>query len=628
MPAVVGWVAHTSVTGKFPVWDAGQLAELHALGWTDTTAPVGPADLDLRDLTTIDLGAANGVAPLGPDSLVPSAFLPPSVTGLSYNQVGAMFTGATHTGATVAYDSTAHTVAITVTGAGLNTEAVQDLMASTATAGSGVTITYDDTAGTITFAMDLEYFQDQVAAMFGGSHTNATVTYDDTTGKLTIAASGGGTPGTDSITRAMLQDHVVGAAEVVAAEVPVFDSEGAVPLADGTSRDAGTASTHGDVDDLAATILGLVYGLWTAGSIIVANADGTPIALTGTGDWAPAYVGGSWTARDLSLFGGGTPGTGTGTLLKQTLFDPVPANARKFSAALADAIADTTHPVCKIGFFGDSVTEVQYGAYVDRFRKRLARFNRGSVPFDAVTAPAGAPGWVSGSDVTSPVNSFQFALTTGTSGAGGNNLEVPKGLAIAAYQLASGSVLTLQDIANATASPTFDYAEFHYTAQNNAGTRDLEIRIDGTLVQTIHTVDTGLAAGAFDSGRTYVWTGTLTGHTITVTGAGGSAAVFDGVYLGDQRERVRVYNGGNSGTKYSNYLTATNPGPLQTAKNLDFDLVMAAWGINDYADGTTTFGNNMTTWFANVRTALPDVSMGVVIPYATQARADWATTSP
>lgn len=40
--------------------------------------------------------------------------------------------------------------------------------------------------------MDLEAVQDAVAAMFGGSHTNATVSYNDATGTLTIAASGAG----------------------------------------------------------------------------------------------------------------------------------------------------------------------------------------------------------------------------------------------------------------------------------------------------------------------------------------------------------------------------------------------------------------------------------------------------
>jgi hypothetical protein len=620
----VQWVTKTldGTPHYFATQSVEQLALFHTNGWTDTTAPGGTTDPTYRILTSLDLQAANGVAQLDGSGDVLLTEIPPGGgAGITFTDVEGMWS----TEAAVHVNSTTHKLTITFPSGTLDESAVRAIIESAVTQGTGVTITPSGSGATraLTLSADLEYLQDQVNLIFGGTHTGITATYDDATGKITLASTATTALADRSIAAIKIALGAITDAEVDTSKIAVFNVEGAVPLADGTSRDAGTASTHGDVDDLAATILGLVYGLWTAGSIIVANADGTPVALTGTGDWAPAYVGGSWTARDLSLFGGGTPGTGTGTLLKQTLFDPVPANGRKFSAALADAIADTTHPVCKIGFFGDSVTEVQYGTYVDRFRKRLARFNRGSVPFDAVTAPTGAPGWVSGSDVTNPVNSFQFALTTGTSGAGGNNLEVPKGLAIAAYQLASGSVLTLQDVANATASPTFDYAEFHYTAQNNAGTRDLEIRIDGTLVQTIHTVDTGLAAGAFDSGRTYVWTGTLTGHTITVTGAGGSAAVFDGVYLGDQRERVRVYNGGNSGTKYSNYLTATNPGPLQTAKNLNLDLVMSAWGIIDYGD-ITALGNNMTTWFANVRTALPDVSMGVLIPYATQTRADWA----
>ncbi len=51
---------------------------------------------------------------------------------------------------------------------------------------SGVTVTYDDQYGTLVIAIQVEFIQDTVAAMFDGVHTNLTATYDDSLGKITL----------------------------------------------------------------------------------------------------------------------------------------------------------------------------------------------------------------------------------------------------------------------------------------------------------------------------------------------------------------------------------------------------------------------------------------------------------
>lgn len=93
--------------------------------------------------------------------------------------------------------------------AGLS-EAVQDIMAASLTAGSGISITYNDTAGTITIANTAtvssgdvsglsEAIDDRVAALLVAG-SNVSLTYNDSLNTLTIAASGSGGGGSSTAT--------------------------------------------------------------------------------------------------------------------------------------------------------------------------------------------------------------------------------------------------------------------------------------------------------------------------------------------------------------------------------------------------------------------------------------------
>lgn len=615
---VIGWVEHVDVDDKFAAWTAAQLDQLHALGWTDTTAPVFDDDF-FRDLTTLDLAVPSGVATLGTDGRLSPSQLPASVTGLDYASVAGMFDGS-HTGVTVTYNGTTHKLTLVVSGAALDNEAVRDLVGSFLVAGNGITKTVDDPGDTTTLAVDLEYLQDQVAAIFNGSHTNITVTYDDTTGKLTLVGSGGGTPAADSITTAMLQAQSVTAAKVDPDEVPVYTADGEV-VVDDHDWDAGTAATHGGVDDEMATSLAIVFDLWQARGFVGAAEDGTPVPIQATlgVDAVPAIVGDVPVMKPLSELGGGGGGTGDGELTKHTLYDPYPENARKFSAALADAVSIPAHAVCNGAIYGDSVTENAFGYYVDAYRRILARFNGGAKP----------AGVVSGSPTTLATNNYQFAVSvTGTPGAG-DNAAIERGLTLAAIQLAPGAKIILQDVFNATASVVSDWMQFLVTKVRTGGTT-LKFWVDGVSAGTVTTTDGTIPASpGYDSGRVgATWTGALDGHTVEVENIGANSGIFDLVYIGDQRERLRIWNGGRSGKRYADFLTATNPGPLQTAKNVGFDLILAAFGINDYGDGATpvaTLGTNLAQFFSDARAAVPDVSCGCIIPYAAASRADWGT---
>lgn len=67
------------------------------------------------------------------------------------------------------------------------TEFIQDVTGGQVTSGNGVDVTYNDTAGTSTVALNTEYAQDLVGAMFtGGTHSGIAATYDDTNGVINL----------------------------------------------------------------------------------------------------------------------------------------------------------------------------------------------------------------------------------------------------------------------------------------------------------------------------------------------------------------------------------------------------------------------------------------------------------
>lgn len=298
-----------------------------------------------------------------------------------------------------------------------------------------------------------------------------------------------------------------------------------------------------------------------------------------------------------------------------------PANARKWAAALASR---TTSSPARLVWLGDSVTEGLYGSPVDKVRRRLARFNGGRV----------GPGWVNAAPDSSLItggvntlNALKFRLTTGSYNSGGLNIVEEAGLGLFSFLLAPGSVLTLSDAANASTTARFSRAEFHFAAvsiDSLVGTA--EIRIDGTLVQTIDGYDATVNGG--QSGHTYTWSGTEADHTITITGAGAAAFWFEGVYLALNDETVYVYNAGNSGEKYADLLTVPSgheePPAIEAAREVDADAVLLAYGINDYSDGTTTLATNVAAAITALRSEVDDATLGIVIPYATASRTDWA----
>jgi hypothetical protein len=634
-------MSHAGVSGTPYVTQEAYYDEWQALGWTLVSGPgVGSWGISLladrppastmpgTDWLVTDQNGGTLYRSNGTTWVQLAAPVALAGGGVTYDQVGAMFTDST--GYDWTYNASTHQITLAVSGGtgGLDTEAVQDAVAALIVATTSITDTYNDTTGQLSLDVSTEWLQDQVAAVFGGTHSGISMVYDDTAGTIALTVTGA-TVADGSITTAKLADDAVNAAKVDVTQVPVFNSEGAVTLADGASRDAGTGASHADVDETAASVVALIMNWWKARGIIVANADGTPISLQGTSgtNYVVALEGDVWRLKPQTELGGGSGGTGT--LTKQSIFDPYPANARKLSAALWDAVAppsggtnisDSTHPTCNILIQGDSVTEAMYATWLDRLRHRIAHFNQGALP----------PGWYSASTATSPINAYQFALTTtGTPGTG-DNAEVKRGIAGAGYQLAPGAEITLYVLqpggGYAAGTATFDWLDVRATKVRTGGTTDIEIRVDATLVGDAISLTDGTipTTPGYDAGRNILtWTGLLTGHTLKIKNNGSVSAVIDGVYMGDQRERVRIWNGGNSGTKYSDYLTSVNPGVLQAAKNIGFDAVLGAWGINDYGDGQTTFGNNITQYWTDVRAVLPDVTTGALIPYATQLRADW-----
>lgn len=313
-------------------------------------------------------------------------------------------------------------------------------------------------------------------------------------------------------------------------------------------------------------------------------------------------------------------GTGLQTV-EDTIFTNR-GNGRKWLSALSAAVEDDP---ARLIVFGDSVVELMYGAPVDRLRSRLAYLNGGRV----------GPGWVNGSPdsslITGGVNILQpykFRLTTGSYSASGGNLTEERGLGLYTFKLNSASVLTLSDVDNANATARFSRAEFHYTAHGtDADVGTAEIRIDGSLVQTVDGYDATLGAGVYESGHTYLWEGTEGDHTITITGAGSDPFWFDGVYLAVDGEKVWVYNGGNAGEKFEDFLTlptghAVAP-PVEAAVSVDADAVILEYGINDYSDGVADYSADIATAVTALRTNVDDVSLGLLIPYATASRTDW-----
>jgi hypothetical protein len=277
--------------------------------------------------------------------------------------------------------------------------------------------------------------------------------------------------------------------------------------------------------------------------------------------------------------------------------------------------------------YGDSVTELMYGNVVTRIRNRMARYNGKRV----------SPGWINGAPdsslATGGVNILQpykFRLTAGSYNTPtGKNIVEERGLGLYTFygNSTTPSVLTLSDTSNANTTAVFAVAEFHYTASGTlADAGSLEIRIDGTLVNTITTYDAALGAGKFESGRTYTWVGTEAAHTVTVTFITNPAR-FEGVYLAYGDEMVWVYNGGNAGEKFNDFLFVqtghTNPPTLEAGKSVDADAVILSYGINDYADGLSAMGTDVTSAINTTKAMIDDVSLGILIPYATQTRTDW-----
>jgi hypothetical protein len=326
-------------------------------------------------------------------------------------------------------------------------------------------------------------------------------------------------------------------------------------------------------------------------------------------------------------------GTGGSSSTASSGLFSYPDNGRKWAAAVAARSASSP---ARMIIFGDSVTELMNGHYVERFRARLARYNNNRV----------SPGWINGAppsdEVTAGVNNlhdYAFILTTGTYASGSNNTVEERGLGLYCFRLGSGSVLTLKtdqdydgDWADSTnATPVFGTAEFHYTVYGtDAFVGTAEIRIDGSLVQTINGYDAGVGLGNFESGHTYTWTGEEGPHAITVTGAGSSPFFFDGVYLANNDETVWCYNGGNAGEQFGDFLTVPanhgdTPG-FEAAALMDADCILFAYGINDYADWSadiTEVATDISAVVTGARAAVDDVSLGVIIPYATASRADW-----
>jgi len=322
----------------------------------------------------------------------------------------------------------------------------------------------------------------------------------------------------------------------------------------------------------------------------------------------------------------------------QTIFSYRGA-ARKWVSGLGGRTDD--NPAIFI-WWGDSVTELMYGNPLYRFRERMARYNGGRV----------SPGWISAAPLSSDVLSFggggvnllhteAFRLSTGSYGASGGtqNIAIEAGLALYAFRLASGSVLTLyQDPNNdgtwtdqVVASLEWAKAHIHYTAYGtDASVGSLEVRVDGVLVATINGYDAGLAGGQLESGHVHLWDSAdiSRAHTITLTATGG---IFDveGIYFAHHDETVLVYNGGNAGEKYDDFLAVPSghllPPAYEVAASLQPHAVQLAYGLNDYGDagGAQDLYDQIAESVSGVKLHGIDPSVGVLIPYASGARTDW-----
>jgi hypothetical protein len=623
VPALIA-MEHPDIPGQLIGATPAQVPRWEANGWIVSDDPLpsqDEGDASGRHLVFYDVGRIiPGIDPL--TGKVYEAQLPAATTGFDEADVWAMLDGS-HTGISFSYDVPTKTITATVAGGGVDAETVRDTIAAAFTAGShtGVTVTPNDAADSFSIAVSVEYLQDQIGALLAaGTHTGVTVTYDDTAGTLSLTASGGSAPADRSIDGVKLVLGAVGRDEVDSDEIPAYNTDGSLDVVDsetGVEPDVGTAASHGFVYDTAAATLGAMYDQWPERGIVVSDEAGDPagVSMPATGTHIPATTAGVWGTIDASTLGGG----GTSVPAEQTIFT-YPENARRWAAARGGALVPSG-PVAKIVVQGDSTTELIYGAYMTKLRSRFARFNSRNLL---------SPGWINGDVQTISLHQYQFTLTTGTQGTNegdANKRDSNYGLAGYAYRLASGSVITLRDYGTprtVDSKPVFDTAEFHFTKKKAAGAANLEIRIDGTLVQTITTQDAAITP-AFESGYTYTWTGTLAPHTISVTGAGGNAAIFDGVYL-SSGDKVWVYNAGHTGWKHADLLAANNVGPGQALARMAPALVLNAMGINDYVDGMSTLLTNMDTWITETRANVPDVSLGVVIPYATVSRTDWRTT--
>lgn len=287
----------------------------------------------------------------------------------------------------------------------------------------------------------------------------------------------------------------------------------------------------------------------------------------------------------------------------------IPANGRKWAAKLN---ARTVSSPARMVAFGDSVTEGAEVSYLRRFRETAAVFNG----FRYST------GWVPGSKGTESNidRDHIFTVTTGT------GTETTDGLARNAISLASGAVATLQRASDsATATVTADRVEVRYTASGTAGAGTLTVKggSDGTTtLGTIDTYDAALGSGNKESGRVATYTFTRGPLQLNVSASVG-AAIFDGAYIADG-DTVYVYNGGNSGLAGNDFNNVN--GPWQSLENYDADLMVWAHGLVDGVGSSTFYANNITNAVDYARAAVPDISLGVLIPYAIDSRTTWDTT--
>lgn len=306
------------------------------------------------------------------------------------------------------------------------------------------------------------------------------------------------------------------------------------------------------------------------------------------------------TAQDIAdLASGSTP---VPSIEPETIHS-YPVNARKWDAAIGNRSASS--PARGV-VLGDSLTEGATVSYLRRLRKAVARFNGNRY----------SPGFIPGSKGTETNidRDYKFTVTTGT------GTETTDGLALNALSLATNAIATLQTDAGANATPICDRIEIYSTLFQATGGM-LEVRVDGTLVQTIDTHAPILPAGTKQSGYTYAWTGPRGPHSLTVK-AINSAAVFDGAYIADG-DTVYIYNGGHSalaGNAFNNV-----QGPWDYLEHNDFDLMLWAHGINDGLGSSTFYATNITNAIGKARTAQPDISLGVMTPYAVLNRTTWNT---